>query len=148
MIRTSIVIVLLVFVLSTNAKTFTTCEFTKELKSHHLSNEEVAIYACIASKRGYFNTAHGGPSTRNYGIFKIGSDWWCEEDSAGQSCNVQCSDLTNEDLTDDIQCARRIYRDLGLAAWALQSDDCATIREEVKTCLNLQILLQQLYKKS
>jgi len=148
MIRTSIAVVLLVFVLSTNAKSFTSCELTFELKSHDLSNEEVAIYTCLASKRGGFNTAHGGPSSGYYGIFNIGSQWWCGQYSAGQRCNVQCSDLMDEDLTDDIQCARRIFSDNGLSAWGLKSDDCATIKEEVKTCLNLQALFQVLFRKS
>lgn len=115
----------LLIVLSFNlvcSKQFTECELAKELLTKHgIPRNEVYKYLCI--------TALGLNTDENQdgnflGIFRIGSKWWCGKNEVGGSCALKCASLTNDDISDDVKCAKKILTDQGLGGWQEDDEDC------------------------
>lgn len=52
-----------------------------------------------------------GDGSLDHGIFQINDRYWCTDaDDDIKACGITCKALEDDDLTDDIACARRIYR--------------------------------------
>uniref|UniRef100_A0A8C5RK29 Glycosyl hydrolases family 22 (GH22) domain-containing protein n=1 Tax=Laticauda laticaudata TaxID=8630 RepID=A0A8C5RK29_LATLA len=86
---------------------------------------------CMAYHQSRYNSRFVGPRTsdgnREYGIFQISSRWWCNnyQGHTANGCNKPCSAFTNDDITDDIACAKRIVRDPnGMNAWFAWKKHC------------------------
>ncbi|XP_033019115.1 lysozyme C, milk isozyme-like [Lacerta agilis] len=116
------------FLLAGNeAKVFGRCELAARLKRAGMDGYRgvsLANWICTAYHQSSFNTRLVGPQTssgnREYGIFQISSRWWCDNGhgSTANGCGISCSAFLNDDITDDINCAKRIVRDPnGMNAW-------------------------------
>lgn len=116
------------------SKTFEFCEFAQELfLKHDVPLEEVYMHLCIGSTLHTGNKNHGSSFL---GIYAIGSQWWCGNDSPGGSCNVKCSDLLDDDIADDVACANKILSSHGLQGWHLTEASCKRLYEEkAEECL-------------
>uniref|UniRef100_A0A6I8P8R1 Glycosyl hydrolases family 22 (GH22) domain-containing protein n=1 Tax=Ornithorhynchus anatinus TaxID=9258 RepID=A0A6I8P8R1_ORNAN len=57
------------------------------------------------------NTLEDGSTA--YGIFQIDSRIWCknDEEPSKNRCHISCSDLLNDDISDDIMCAKKIVKE-------------------------------------
>lgn len=44
------------------------------------------------------------------GLFQISDKYWCGIELVDGACGIKCSDLENEDIKDDVICAKRIFR--------------------------------------
>lgn len=112
-------------------KTYTRCELANELRDvHNVPQDQIADWVCIASFHSNFKTSTRGATT--YGLFQIGGDWWCSE---GKACNVDCAKLIDDDITDDITCARKIHAKHGFPAWAAFEPNCRGRSSEfVRNC--------------
>uniref|UniRef100_H3BCX6 lysozyme n=1 Tax=Latimeria chalumnae TaxID=7897 RepID=H3BCX6_LATCH len=78
-------------------------------------------------------------SSTDYGILQINSRWWCEDGTPRSKnlCRIDCNKFTDEDITDDLQCAKRIVQDpKGLGAWNGWKDNCKgkDVSEFVEGC--------------
>lgn len=60
----------------------------------------------------------------DWGIFQINDRYWCEHGIAGKRCNIDCTDLLNDNISQAAACAKKIYRDHGFAAWKEWKDYC------------------------
>ncbi|XP_068130521.1 lysozyme C-1-like isoform X3 [Hyperolius riggenbachi] len=85
---------------------------------------------CLAYYESSYNTAavnNNGPS-RDYGIFQINSKWWCNDGKtrgAVNACHISCQSLLNDNIYDDIECAKRVVRDpQGISAWVAWRNHC------------------------
>lgn len=117
----SVLIIVLAFKLA-DAKKYKYCELAKELHSqHNIVRDEIYKHMCVASVDLETDMNLDG---EYLGIFVIGKKWWCGIKETGGSCNVKCSDLTNDNLTDDVVCAKKIIDSQGLEAWGLEDEDC------------------------
>ncbi|KAM9674056.1 LOW QUALITY PROTEIN: lysozyme C, milk isozyme-like [Trichechus inunguis] len=78
---------------------------------------------CMAQYENNFNTwaFNGGNSngSSDYGIFQR-NKWWCKDNrhSSENACNVMCNKFMNDDIDDDIHCAKTVVKDPnGMSAW-------------------------------
>ncbi|XP_021560471.1 lysozyme C, milk isozyme-like [Neomonachus schauinslandi] len=48
-----------------------------------------------------------------YGLFQLNSQWWCTNSSqpSANACSPTCSKFLDDNIDDDIRCAKRVVRD-------------------------------------
>lgn len=99
------------------SKSYTSCELANELiQVYNFTFEETKNLICIAKKLSNLNTnVIGGDK---YGIFQI-NHFYCNGNNKNEenTCDVKCEDLLNDDISDDIECTRKILSTRGLSAW-------------------------------
>ncbi|XP_077314557.1 lysozyme C-like [Lithobates pipiens] len=87
----------------------------------------VGDYVCLANFISNFETSLHN-SKDEYGIMQINSYWWCDDGiKPGRKnlCGVNCNDLLNNDITNDLRCLKRIAEDPnGLGAWPVWTQKC------------------------
>ncbi|XP_053154369.1 lysozyme C, milk isozyme-like [Hemicordylus capensis] len=116
------------------AKVYERCELARLLKRHGMDRYygySLANWVCMAYYESRFNSRVVGPRNSNgshdYGIFQINSRWWCSngQGKTSNGCKSSCSKFINDDITDDIACAKRIVRDPNrMDAWVAWRKYC------------------------
>ena len=95
----------------TNAKVYKKCELAQELRyRHNIAINKIGVYVCIAERQSDLNTAALGAG-QYYGMYQLSSEFWCGKNYAGKACNVQCSDLVDDDISDDLECLNVIMEE-------------------------------------
>lgn len=86
---------------------------------------------CIAKHESTFNTSAQNHVSGDHGLFQISELFWCNtKPSDYKACGLSCDDLKNEDINDDIICAKRIHREHkrlsgdGFNAWVVYGQYC------------------------
>ncbi|XP_059260809.1 lysozyme C, milk isozyme isoform X1 [Mustela nigripes] len=89
------------------------------------------IRVCMAQYESNFNTrAFNGKNANgssDYGLFQLNSKWWCKNShhSSANACNIMCSKFLDDNINDDIVCAKRVVRDpKGMSAWMAWVKHC------------------------
>lgn len=60
----------------------------------------------------------------------MNDEWWCGKSGQGGICNIECSKLTDADITDDLSCGRTIISETmdrtndGFSAWPIYTARC------------------------
>lgn len=109
-------------------KVYERCELARELlNQHQVPMDQIATWVCIAKHESAFNTSAIGrlnwDGSEDHGLFQISDIYWCGE--SGKACGVQCSEMRDNDITDDIRCIRQIHTEHqrlsgdGFNAWAV-----------------------------
>ncbi|PSN37595.1 Lysozyme c-1 [Blattella germanica] len=118
------------------AKKFTPCEFANELKRNGLT--DLGNWVCLAESESSLNTTKVGGPNRNksldYGIFQINNKYWCKEGEKGGDCKIRCEDLKDDSITDDIECAKLIYKRQGFKAWYGWRNKCQGSLPDLSKC--------------
>lgn len=111
------------------AKVYKRCELARELRDvHEIPYEQIATWICIVKHESNFNTTALNPVSGDHGLFQISELYWCSP--GGYACGVACASLEDDDLEDDVICARRIYRQHqrisgdGFTAWTVYPHYC------------------------
>lgn len=66
---------------------------------------------------------------------QLNSRAWCSTtEENGGNCDIQCSDLIDDEITDDIKCAKQIITAEGIDAWGLTKDCLAISKAILKEC--------------
>lgn len=83
-------------------------------------------WVCIVGKISEYNTDRtwGEPGVRTYGLFQIYEPFWCEHGQPGRRCNSDCRQYLDDNITDDLQCAKHIYEVEGFSAWEKTAKEC------------------------
>ncbi|KAJ8687067.1 hypothetical protein QAD02_022861 [Eretmocerus hayati] len=115
---------------TTSARTFSQCEAMKELKiSPVVDNTFISSYLCIMKGESNFDTKKlvgpGHKSSYSHGIFQISSDKWCNRYRPGGICNKKCDDFLDDNIQDDIACAKIIVDKEGFKHWKSWESKCA-----------------------
>ncbi|KAG8129730.1 hypothetical protein E2320_016450 [Naja naja] len=109
--------VLFLFIAANEAKVYSKCELASILKRNGMDRYygySLGNWICMAYYESRYNSRAVGPrnwdGSRDYGIFQINSRWWCNnyQGRTANGCKKPCSAFTNDDITDDIICAKRI----------------------------------------
>ncbi|KAG8129737.1 putative Lysozyme C-2 protein [Naja naja] len=128
-----LVLFLIVAVARSNAIVFDICSFSAILKENGLegfSGTTIAEWICLVFHSSGFDTSalNVGPRATNHGIFLLSAKWWCDDfktPHARNYCNLSCGALRDDNITDDIQCAKRVVeKSKGFAAWAAWRIHC------------------------
>lgn len=120
-------------------KIYDKCDLARELyMTHGFSMDMVAPLVCIVNHESHFNSSAIGQRNMDgsfdYGMFQISDKYWCSrEEQLGGACNMQCKDLLDNDITDDVRCVKLIYEETskfsetGFDAWVVYNrneSDC------------------------
>lgn len=94
-----------------HGKIFTVCELVQELDDlRTIPRDEIYQHLCIIGEM-----MHTHKNRVDFvGLYSIGSKWWCGQDGPGGNCNVTCSDLLDDEISDDVACAQKILDSHGL----------------------------------
>ncbi|XP_036154900.1 lysozyme C, milk isozyme-like [Myotis myotis] len=133
--RTILIISLLsCFFAAYNAKVFSKCELARQLKAHGMDGfhgYSLANWVCMAEHESSFNTrAFNGRNSNgssDYGIFQLNNQWWCKDNKfpSENACNIMCSKFLDDNISDDINCIKRVVRDPnGMSAWVAWVNHC------------------------
>ncbi|CAO1321986.1 unnamed protein product [Diamesa tonsa] len=122
------VVVILCMTLLSDAKIFKRCELAKELSQNTLIERSfISHWVCLIESESGAETSkvqeYPNLST-SYGIFQINSKEWCRKGRKGGECGMKCEDFLNEDIKDDIKCAKVIYNRNGFKGWKEWSSRC------------------------
>nr|XP_045008158.1 lysozyme C, milk isozyme-like [Jaculus jaculus] len=107
------------FLAAYKARVLTTCELAHELKAQGMDGfhgYSLADWVCLAEHASNLNTqACDGKSADDcsaYGIFQL-SNIWCNNNQlpSENDCNTPCSKLLDDDIKDDILCAKIAVKD-------------------------------------
>lgn len=123
------------------AKVYDRCELANELLHRHgMSADEVPIWVCIARHESEFNTqavGHVGEGG-DHGIFQVSDIYWCSHSGRGKACGMSCSELLDDDISNDVACVKKIHREHqgltgnGFNAWAVYSRYCKSPERAAK----------------
>lgn len=126
-------------------KVFDQCDLARELyMTHGLSMDMVANLVCIANHESHFNSSAIGrrneDGSLDYGMFQISDNFWCsKEELEIKGCNMQCQNLLDNDITDDVRCVKKVYEETskfsstGFDAWAVYTRNGSDCRNESKS---------------
>lgn len=103
-------------------KILTQCEVVRELQRAKISRTMISNWVCLMESESNLNTRLvTGPksaSSYSYGILQINSAKWCVRGRVGGICNKRCEDFVSDDnIQEDIACAKKIYDREGFKAW-------------------------------
>ncbi|KDR16709.1 lysozyme-like [Zootermopsis nevadensis] len=131
-----VVAVLLVTPHASLAKKFTRCGLAKELKKHGI--KDLRNWVCLAESESGLNSNVVGSVNRDgsldNGIFQINNRYWCKNGRKGGDCNIKCEDLKNDNIADDIGCAKKIYKRHGFNAWYGWRSKCQSGLPDLSKC--------------
>ncbi|PSN54899.1 hypothetical protein C0J52_10258 [Blattella germanica] len=119
-------------------KVYERCELARELRDvHDFPEDQVATWVCIARHESEFNTSAvghaNGDGSGDHGLFQISDIYWCSPPGKGWACGVTCAELEDDDISDDVACVKRIFRQHqklagnGFTAWAVYSPFCSNV---------------------
>ncbi|KAJ8287334.1 hypothetical protein GJAV_G00050350 [Gymnothorax javanicus] len=138
------VLVLLLLAGVASAKVFGRCELARTLKNAGMAGYwgvSLGDWVCLAQWESSYNTQATNLNTdgsTDYGIFQINSRWWCNNGGrTANGCNINCSSLLKDDISDAITCAKRVVRDPnGIKAWVAWRRHCEgqDVSEYIKDC--------------
>ncbi|KAG7206700.1 hypothetical protein KM043_000374 [Ampulex compressa] len=113
---------------SAEGKELTVCEAVRELAKARISRSLFSNWVCLmqssSSLRTDLVTGPKGASSYSYGILQIGSGKWCARGRVGGTCNKRCEDFIDNDIQDDIQCAKKILDSEGFKYWPEWTKKC------------------------
>lgn len=129
-------------------KVYERCELARELLyQHKLPRDQIATWVCIAKHESAFNTSAIGrlnwDGSEDHGLFQISDIYWCGAD--GKSCDAQCSDFRDNDISDDIRCIKKIHKEHtrlsgdGFNAWTVYPRCKGTSQAFVDGCFESEI---------
>lgn len=110
-----------------SARIYERCELARELDRLGVEQEYLSTWVCIAFHESRFDTAANNRYSGDHGILQISELYWC---GPGKACEISCSDLRDDNITDDLQCAQKIYEEHtrlqgnGFLAWVVYPQHC------------------------
>ncbi|CAG9122166.1 unnamed protein product [Plutella xylostella] len=110
-----------------HARTFTVCQLSRELQRYNFPRNLIGRWVCLvdhASGRTTDKVTTHDNGYYSYGLFQINNKEWCKKGRKGGLCSMKCEDLLNEDLADDVRCAKRVYDRLGFKGWPASHAHC------------------------
>lgn len=103
-------------------KVFGMCELI-EAMSGRIADDLLAEFACVALYESGLSS--GIENWGHHGIFQISEQKWCHtEDELPKGCDITCDKLRDADLSDDIECVKRIHTLLGFGPWPSYAKYC------------------------
>ncbi|GLV43508.1 uncharacterized protein CBL_04050 [Carabus blaptoides fortunei] len=105
---------------ASSGKVYTRCGLSQELNKRNFPRSFLSNWVCLIESESGKDTSkvtNKANGSKSYGLFQINSREWCVAGRAGGKCGIRCEDLINEDLADDVACAKKVYSQKGFQAW-------------------------------
>ncbi|EDW02435.1 lysozyme [Drosophila grimshawi] len=103
------------------SKQYMRCELTRVLvENYRFQKTLMSNWICLVEHESSLDTnkvTRNENNSKNYGLFQINSKDYCAEGRRGGLCNIKCEDLSNDDISDDIACAKTIQQRDGFKYW-------------------------------
>ncbi|KAI8036839.1 lysozyme [Drosophila gunungcola] len=116
-----VLILLLLGLKQVESKKYQRCELTHVLvEKYNFDKSFISNWICLVEHESELNTSkitNMENKSKNYGLFQINSRGYCTEGKKGGQCNKKCEDFSNDDIGDDIACARMIQEREGFKYW-------------------------------
>ncbi|XP_018013227.1 lysozyme c-1-like [Hyalella azteca] len=112
---------------SCHGKIYTKCALAKELKCvYGFAQSSLADWVCLVQHESSFNTAAVGQNkgSKDYGLFQINDYYWCNSGTGTNDCNINCDKLKDNNIADDVKCAKKIFARHGFNAWYGWKNNC------------------------
>lgn len=127
---TSVLTLLCVTIFITiEAKIFDRTELAHVMHENGLTN--ISRWLCMTQEMSQHNSSleyikqnEAGGFTSGHGIFAIYYPYWCGINENSGGCNINCANLRDDDLRDDIECVKTILNQQGIVAWQYGLDKC------------------------
>ncbi|XP_063701355.1 lysozyme-like [Culicoides brevitarsis] len=136
---------------SVSAKEYKRCEVTNILKDNGFDRSLLPAWVCLVDAESGRNTdkitTHG--YHKSYGLFAIQSMDYCTpgKKNGGGLCKSDCNDFINDNILDDMTCAKKIQAAHGFKVWPKYETSCKGVHlqswiDDVNKCLNGKILMR------
>lgn len=119
-----LVLLLLGFQGTQGSRVLDRCKLALEMDAMGVPRDQLARWAYLAEIKSSYRTdalsAPDGNGHRNYGLFQIGDEYWCQSDSHPNGrniCIVNCEDLVSDNIKATVNCAQKILRSEGWGPW-------------------------------
>ncbi|XP_047644549.1 alpha-lactalbumin [Phacochoerus africanus] len=112
------------------AKQFTKCELSQVLKDMDgYGDITLPEWICTIFHISGYDTktiVHDNDSTE-YGLFQINNKMWCRDNQIQSKniCGISCDKFLDDDLTDDMMCAKKILDNEGIDYWLAHKALCS-----------------------
>lgn len=139
MFRVPVVLFVVCLIDFRSCKQFDKCEMRNTLlNTYGISKSKASSLVCVGYHRSKLRTnfEDGQRGDKYFGLFAISGKWWCGINEPRNQCQVNCSALLDDDITDDIDCASIILDAIGIGGWGQTRGNCANIKKELELCLN------------
>lgn len=126
-----------------SARILSKCEAVKTMIKSKVDGTFLRTYTCIMMHESKFDTKkYTGPGHKasfSHGVFQISSDYWCNRWRADGHCKKKCSDFLDDDIRDDIECAKTIQKIEGFKRWKSFNTTCKNIKNHpsIEECKSL-----------
>ncbi|XP_062939760.1 sperm acrosome-associated protein 5-like [Cynocephalus volans] len=129
----AVVTLAMLMMAAVDAKIYERCELALKLEKAGLNGYQgysIGDWLCMAHYESGFDTSfvgHNPDGSSQYGIFQLSSAWWCNNGITPTQnlCHIDCQNLLNHHILDDIFCAKRVVSSQdSMAAWASWTQHC------------------------
>ena len=90
---------------------------------------------CLVEGESQYNSSAVGTlnsdGSQDLGLFQLSEKWWCKWDRVSiLGCRVKCDKLLDDDITDDIKCVKKVFKEHkklsgnGFNAWVAWKTKC------------------------
>ncbi|XP_055916467.1 lysozyme-like isoform X3 [Eupeodes corollae] len=104
-----------------DAKQYMRCEMVKELvQKYKFDRTLLSNWVCMIeheSERDTTRVTKNANGSSRYGLFQISNKEWCKEGRKGGLCNSRCEDFLNDNLADDVECVKKVFKRDGFKHW-------------------------------
>ncbi|XP_049623336.1 sperm acrosome-associated protein 5-like [Suncus etruscus] len=130
----ALMILTMMMILTVYARIYDRCKLAQKLENEGLSGfmgYSIEDWLCMAHYESGFDTSllsHNIDGSSEYGIFQLNSAWWCDNGitPTHNLCHMNCQDLRNYHIKDDILCAKKIVTfHSGMGAWDTWTNYCS-----------------------
>lgn len=109
------------------ARLYDKCELAHDLAQLGVRSEHIPTWVCIAYHESRLETSAHNQDSGDHGILQISQLYWC---GYGKACGLSCTELRDDDIADDVQCALQVYEEHtrlqgdGFLAWVVYPQHC------------------------
>ncbi|XP_017477855.1 PREDICTED: lysozyme-like isoform X3 [Rhagoletis zephyria] len=109
-------------------KEYMRCQLARELlEKYGINKTFLSNWICLIEHESNRNTKvvkRNPNGSASYGLFQISSKDWCRVSRKGGICDMKCEDFIDDNIADDVACAKTIFERVGFKNWPGWQTSC------------------------